>query len=313
MKNAAEPILDPLPHMRPSIRLSPFVPREWEKLLESKVTRASRTCDRPSFWLDGGRSIKYYASGRSALFACLKHLKLKRSDTVMIVKTTDGPYVSRCVTETIKKVCRWEILSGHKSHVTRHKVKLILVIHEFGFPCPEWKVAPFKKKGIPILEDCAYALGSRIEGAKVGTFGDYALYSLPKYFPMPFGGILAALSAIKHSGLELKATGENLVRQTIHASYPHLYKWNTLRRENWSRFNYDLAPSGFAPYFSLPKNVVPGVYLTAVPRRFKGEKVKTKLNKAGVESTQYYKQGGFYFPVHQFLTIWEKEYIVRNF
>ena len=106
----------------------------------------------------------------------------------------------------------------------------------------------FKKKGIPILEDCAYALGSRIEGAKVGTFGDYALYSLPKYFPMPFGGILAALSAIKHSGLELKATGENLVRQTIHASYPHLYKWNTLRRENWSRFNYDLAPSGFAPY-----------------------------------------------------------------
>ncbi len=312
MKNYSDTGLNPLPHMRPSIRISPFVPREWEKLLESKVSAASRTTDRPSFWLDNAHDLKFYASGRSALLACLKHLKLKRSDTVVIVKTTDGPYVSSCVTDTIEKVCRWDIQS-QKSKVKGQRIKLILVIHEFGFPCPEWKIAPFKKKGIPILEDCAYAFGSRVAGSKAGTFGDYALYSLPKYFPVPFGGILAARSAIKHSKLELKTADENLLRQTIHASYPHLHRWNKLRRENWNRFNYDLAPKGFAPYFPLTENIVPGVYVTGVSKKFKGEQVKRQLTGAGVESTQYYNQGGFYFPAHQFLTIWEKEYIVRNF
>lgn len=312
MKNSSETVLKPLPHMRPSIRISPFVAREWERLLESKFSAASRTTDRPSFWLDNGHDLNYYASGRSALLACLKHLKLKRNDTILIVKTTDGPYVSSCVTDTIEKICRWEVQT-QKSKTKGHKIKLVLVIHEFGFPCPEWKITPFKKKGIPVLEDCAYAFGSRVEGAKIGTFGDYALYSLPKYFPVPFGGILASKKKINSPGPILGNADENLLRQTIHTSHPYLHAWNKLRRENWNRFNYDLAPKGFAPYFPLTKNIIPGVYLTAVPPKFKGEQVKRKLNEAGVESTQYYHQGGFYFPVHQFLTIWEKEYIVRNF
>ncbi len=235
------------------------------------------------------------------------------------MKTTDGPYISSCVTKTIEKVCRWSQPS-HKSqgHLpagrqVSHKIKLVIVIHEFGFPCPEWKVLPFKKKGIPILEDCAYALGSRVEGAKVGTFGDFAIYSLPKYFPVPFGGILVSKSNIKSQKSKISNADENLLRQTLHASYSHMSKWNKTRRQNWNRFGQALTSKGFAPYFSLNKNVVPGVYLTAVPSKFKGEQVKKRLNEAGVESTQYYHQGGFYFPVHQFLTIWEKEYIVQNF
>ncbi len=298
-----------LPHMYPHIRISPFIPMEWEKLLEAKVTSAGRTTDRPSFWLNGGRDLRYFANGRSALLAYLHHLKLKRRDEVLIVKTFDGPYITSCVTKAIEKICRW-------SQRPSVRTKLVLVIHEFGFPCPEWKVAPFKKNGIPVLEDCAYALGSRVEGAKVGTFGDFALYSLPKYYPIPFGGILASKTKFKSAHeipLRLSVPEENLLRHTVQAAHPLMRQWNTIRRQNWNRFSYGLAGHGVAPYFPLNKHIVPGVYLMAVPPKFRGEKVKKKLNAAGVESTQYYRQGGFYIPVHQFLTIWEKDYIVENF
>jgi len=299
--------LEPLPHMHPHIRISPFIPTEWEKLLKTKVP-SSLSVKPPQFWLNDGYDCDFCLSGRDALLACLLHLKLQRGDEVLIVKTTDGPYVTSCVTKTIEKVCRWTL---NPSPLTQ----LILVIHEFGFPCPREKVVPYQKKGIPILEDCAYALGSRIEGAPIGTFGDYALYSLPKYYPIPFGGVLAwsKKMKVKTSVSQPNADEVELLRNTVHHARPFLKEWNKIQRANWQYFAKALSKHGFSPYFDLKKEVVPGVFLMKVSNGFAGEDVKKRLNAAGVESTQYYNQGGFYFPVHQFLTEWEKEYIVRWF
>lgn len=300
--------LDLLPHMHPHIRISPFIAQEWEKLLSAKISRSSRSTMAPAFWLNKAKDMQFFDSGRSALEGCLLNLHLKRSDEVLIIKNTDGPYISSCVTRTIEKVCRW-------SQKPSARTKVVLVIHEFGFSCPAGRVAAYKNKGIPIIEDCAYALGSRTEGANIGTLGDFAIYSLAKYYPVPFGGILASRTKLKPPAatLKLTASDENILRHTIQAAHPLMHKWNTARRQNWERFAYELANTGAAPYFALTRSTVPGAYVAAVPSRFRGEAVKTKMTAAGIESTQYYHQGGFYFPVHQFLTIWEKDYIVRHF
>lgn len=298
-------IFQVLPHMYPYIRISPFSPRHWEEVLSMRA-KASPAVYNPKFWLNGAKDILFFASGREALLACLKHLGLYSQNEVLIIKNTNGPYISSCVTKTIEKVCRW-------SQKLSPRTRLGLVIHEFGFPCPEEKILFYKKRGIPILEDCAYAMGSRLEGAKVGILGDYALYSLAKYYPMPLGGLLVSkvkLSSKAHN-LSISSNLQKLILETLYHAQPFLKKWNKTRRENWSFFSQRLSSKGFKPYFPLPKKVVPGVYLTYVPKDFQGEKVKARLNTVGVESTQYYHQNGFYFPVHQFLIQYEREYILH--
>jgi DegT/DnrJ/EryC1/StrS aminotransferase family len=294
------------PFIQPCVQISPFLPKEFERIL-SGATNSSHPSEFPGFWLDKAKAIRFLSSGREALLTGLKDAGLHGQDEVLIVKNTEGPYISGCVTKTIEKICRW-------SQSFSPRTRLVLVIHEFGFPCPAQRILPYKKMGIPIIEDCAYALGSRIEGASIGKIGDYAIYSLSKYYPIPFGGVLVSK---KKFNVSLRDTGissfaKNIVLQILRGSRPYIKKWNQTRRNNWLYFKKHTSPIGCPPFFSLSKNIVPGVYLMRVPKSFRGEIVKKRLNQAGIVSTQFYHQGGFYFPVHQFLSEYEKEYILHH-
>ena len=297
----------PLEHMKPAIRISPFTPERFETLVQTKTTEL--ISDDPTFWLDNAFDQQYYASGRLAIYSCLEHLGLTQTDEVMIITTTQGPYISSCVTNVIELVCRW-------SRELTTNTKLIMIIHEFGAPCPVEKYEQYLNTDLPILEDCAYALGTRIASQKVGQYGDYALYSLPKYYPVPFGGLLVGKHTLKRDKISNALSNEatDTLRQCINAGYEHLEQWNTQRQENFNFFKKSLAEHNYQPYFDLLDSaVVPGTYVTKVAENFAGEDIKQQMNAAGIESTQYYNQGGFFFPVHQFLTDYEKEYILEHF
>lgn len=296
-------------HMRPHIRISPFLPREWNSLLQKEDKQFKRyPVQDLSFWLDGTKDLKFFDSGRSALLACLHNQNLKQNDEVLILTTTGGPYISSCVTKTIEKVCAWK-------REPSARTRTVLVIHEFGFPCPHSIMKPYIKKGIPVIEDCAYAIGAKIQGAAVGQAGDYAIYSLTKYYPVSFGGILVSKKKIKKqkSFGSLNSVEGKLIKQTIQKASPFIPQWNNLRRRNWKFFAKKLRPFKITPYFALNQRVVPGVFLARLPKGFQGDIRKKQLNDAGVEATEYYGQGGFYFPVHQFLSEYEKEYILYHF
>ncbi|OIQ49235.1 DegT/DnrJ/EryC1/StrS aminotransferase family protein [Pseudodesulfovibrio hydrargyri] len=71
-------------------------------------------------------------------------------------------------------------------------VRLVVLIHPFGFEQP---VRPIRDmlsgRGIAILEDCAQALLSRTEdGTTLGQEGDFSLFSLNKFLPVPDGAVL---------------------------------------------------------------------------------------------------------------------------
>ena len=267
----------------------------------------------PEIWLDGAQELCVFSNARSALWGCLRHLRLSESDEVCIQTTSNGPYISSCVTKTIESTCHW-------SRSISKNTKLIVVIHEFGFPCDEFRMRTLRCLGLPILEDCAYAVGSRISGAAVGRHGDYAVYSLSKYFPVPEGGLLVSRSGQFGDDEFVCTTGRRLsdaeswrTFDSIAWSPAVLGQWNATRVSNWHRFARDLAGLDVAPYFPMSADAIPGVFVCTLPRRADGEVLKNNFQSNGIEATQYYGHGGFYFPVHQFLENADVELMIRLF
>lgn len=58
------------------------------------------------------------------------------------------------------------------------KPKAIIIVHLYGMPAKMDEISTIAKKNeIPLIEDAAEALGSRYNGQKCGTFGDYGILS----------------------------------------------------------------------------------------------------------------------------------------
>lgn len=271
---------------------------------------------RPSLWLDESTDLKVFSNARTAIWACLKILQLSKSDEVCIVTTSNGPYISSCVTKAIEAVCSW-------SRVVTNATKLVLVIHEFGIPCSLSRMHELQKLRIPILEDCAYAVGSRFEGGDVGRYGDFAVYSLPKFYPVETGGLLVSRQGFRDTifamnveaphGYMLSAADQvNVLRNASFNSKVVRY-WSKVRRDNWNFFCRHLAHLGVEPYFELEERSVPGVFVCQLPNGIDGASLKERFVGAGIEATEYYGHGGFYLPVHQFLTETEIKLMLRLF
>ena len=73
------------------------------------------------------------------------------------------------------------------------KTKAICVVHYAGYPVD---LIAFRKLAdeynIPLIEDCAHALGAVVDNKSVGSFGDYALFSFQaiKHITTIDGGVL---------------------------------------------------------------------------------------------------------------------------
>jgi dTDP-4-amino-4,6-dideoxygalactose transaminase len=74
-------------------------------------------------------------------------------------------------------------------------VRAILVPHYFGLPQPLGLVRAFcDAHGIALIEDCAHMFFGFVEGSPVGTWGDLAIASLTKFYPVAEGGCLISNS-----------------------------------------------------------------------------------------------------------------------
>jgi dTDP-4-amino-4,6-dideoxygalactose transaminase len=72
-------------------------------------------------------------------------------------------------------------------------VKALMVTHYFGFPQPLAAIRAFCDiHGLLLLEDCAHCFFGEHEGRPVGAWGDYAIASSMKFFPVYEGGALVS-------------------------------------------------------------------------------------------------------------------------
>ena len=162
-------------------------------------------------------------SGRAALEAVLASLALAPGDEVLITNASGQRYVSACVTCTVFNHCR-------PSRVLTDRTRAIIAIHEYGYPHPELSalVHEARRRGIPLIEDCAHSLDSSLDGAPLGSFGDYAIFSLSKVAPVAAGGVLVS----RDSPPELDACAGADAARIYAEQLPALAGYSARRRAN---------------------------------------------------------------------------------
>lgn len=73
------------------------------------------------------------------------------------------------------------------------RTRAILLVHYAGYPVAmEAMLEVARRYGLPLIEDCAHALGAHYRGAPVGTMGDFAIFSFQaiKHLTTGDGGVL---------------------------------------------------------------------------------------------------------------------------
>jgi perosamine synthetase len=125
-----------------------------------------------------------FNSGTSALHASLIALKIKEKQEVLVpsftfIATANSVRMVNAIPKFIdieKETLGIDPILIEKN--ISKKTKAIIPIHFAGIPCKINEIQSIaKKKKIPIIEDAAEGLGSKINNKKLGTFGDVSVFS----------------------------------------------------------------------------------------------------------------------------------------
>lgn len=282
--------------LKPCYRISPFTTKD---LAENSCLNFD---DSILKFLNNKFSSKNFIftnTGREALSIALRFYSLKKDDVVTIFTTSGNYYVSSCVTNEIEKYCSW-------SRNIEKKTKILLIIHEFGFPYENLR--DLKKYNFPIIEDCAHSFGSQNKENSVGKVGDFVIYSLPKFFSINFGGILFSKKNKLYNFVD--SNKENYIIKVLSKNIKNydqiiekrVMNYNYLESQMQKKFNYEIR-------FKLEKNYVPGVFLVRIDD-INLNKLKTFFQNNGVEASVFYNEKTFFMPVHQALKESDLDYFI---
>ena len=147
--------------------------------------------------LDVGEAL-LTTSGRAAIELALRLMKVGAGDEVLA-----PAYHCSSMIEPLRHhgvTCRFYRIKPDTSvdidDVDRRitsRTRVLLVAHYFGFPQDVRALRTFcDDRGLMLLEDCAHAFFGEFEGKPLGSFGDYAIGSLMKFFPVYDGGCLVS-------------------------------------------------------------------------------------------------------------------------
>jgi len=235
-----------------------------------------------------------FETGRSALYHALSHYRLRENDEVCIITTSGNRYISSCVTKEIEKFCRW-------SRQLSDRTKVVVVNHEFGTVYKA--MDELLKLSLPIIEDMAMSLLSTDEEGKTGNRGDFTIYSLPKFFPLQWGGILKINTPDYKKNAVDRDSGLSLRIQKLLSYYlPEAETIKQKRKHNNALFNHHLSQlPNFGSRFEYSDHETPSVFMCSTPSSFNLEGLKVFLQQNGVESSVFYGENSFFVPVHQCL------------
>lgn len=132
-----------------------------------------------------------FAAGRMAFYSLLKTLNVGLGDEVILPGFTCSVMPNAVwrtgatpVFADIDKDTFGSDPMGIEKKITSN-TRLIVAQHSFGIPCNVPAIAEIGKKyGIFVMEDCAIALDSAIDGIKIGNWGDAAMFSTDHSKPL---------------------------------------------------------------------------------------------------------------------------------
>jgi len=166
----------------------------------------------------------FFKSGKDAIRAIIEKLNLNKDDEIYIDTTLNNSYVTTCVSATLFNYSKI-------SRVITEKTKVIFVIHTFSHPNPRiYELRDYcDEKGIILIEDCISSFDSFDKlGNRMGSFGDYSIYSIPKIFPFEYGGLLTTSKPSSLKGIE-----DNVLKETINTWEKFLPHLKYLKQERY--------------------------------------------------------------------------------
>ena len=132
--------------------------------------------------------------GRVALAAILRAMGIVRGDEV-VVQAFTCIAVPEAVLSVGARPVYADVAAGSVNMdaatldaAITPRTKAIVVQHTFGIPAAMPGIVDLARaRGLPLVEDCAHALGSSIAGQSVGTFGRAAFFSYEAGKPLVLG------------------------------------------------------------------------------------------------------------------------------
>ena len=149
----------------------------------------------------GGVHVVSTSYGRMAFYDILKALDLSPGGEIVMPALTFWvmPEIARQVglTPVFADVdpATFNMTASSVERVITPRTVAVVPTHLWGLPCDmDAIVALAKRHGIPVIEDCAHALGAQYRGRSVGTLGDAAIFSFQTLKPLnAYGGGMAVL------------------------------------------------------------------------------------------------------------------------
>jgi len=251
-----------------------------------------------------GRRVIITPNGRMAISIIMKSLNLKLDDEVYITTTFQKPNVSSCVTSTIFNFCK-------PSRILSDKTKAIFIIHEFGVPHPDTEKLALlaKEQNIILIEDCAHTIDSKYNGRKVGSYGDYAIYSLPKIFPVKYGGFLVG-GDLDYLPTEVQRGAIEEVRRLLPKYMRCINEYSGKKRTNFRSLKERFKKIFLGPLHDVNDEITPSFFFPLVTDRF--EAVIEEARRAGIECALWHGTNMVVLPIHQFLNEVDLEYIFKT-
>lgn len=284
-------IVNPDPFLLPAYRMSPF------KTDDITINATLPNTDSAATYLNkkfGNSNWQYTYNGREAINLALQSYNLQTTDVVTIITTSQNFYISSCVTKEIEKFCRWnrELLP---------ETKVILVNHEFGFAYPEMQ--KLKATRLPIIEDCCTTFFSQDVDQKVGKYGDFSVYSLPKFFPIQIGGILVTNTNTR-LGTSILSDNERQYIQNVVSD--NLTNEESLLQKRNANYDYAMNAAltfGFTPRFKMEDFQIPYALVLNNNSVIQDlNEFKAFLSQRGIQNSMFYGEDAFFLPSHQNLS-----------
>jgi len=173
------------------------------------------------------------ANGTDALEIAINSLKLKKNSEIIVPNNTWISTAEAVVTNNHKvKFCDVNLddyticLKDLKKKINL-KTKAIIVVHLYGNPANMIGIKKLiKGKNIKIIEDCAQAHGTKINGKHVGTFGDLGTFS---FFPGKNIGAFGDAGAIVTNSKKLALYCKRIKSHGALKKYDHMFSGRNSR------------------------------------------------------------------------------------
>lgn len=266
------------------------------------------------------------SSGTAAIHLALIILGVKRDDVVMASSFTFSATINPIVYQHAQAVLidsepeTWnmdpELLEKSiVDYIAKgKKPKAIIFVHLYGMPGKIEQVKAISEKyDVPLIEDAAEALGSKLNGKTLGAFGDFGVFSFNgnKIITTSGGGALVAKNKewidksrflatqardaapyYQHSEIGYNYRMSNIAAGIGRGQMEVLDRWVEKRRANHEFYVKELSPLGFE-FLSEREGAFSNRWLTAVlfgdNLDIEPEFLRKELEKLNIETRPLWK------------------------